>query len=182
MPNKRNPDVAELTRGRGAHLIGSLMDGLALVRTVPTSYGSDLHEMKKVLMYSLDETTACLAVWPPFISALCFDGERAQALCQQGHILATEIADALVENGAAFRDAYRAVAMLVQEAETQKIQVHELPLETVNQVLRAHNLPSRNDFRFDLKTAVERRNQPGGTAKKQVKSAIKALRRYFAQA
>lgn len=177
MPNKRNPDVAELTRGRGAHLIGALMDGLALVRTVPTSYGSDLHEMKKVLMHSLDETSACLAVWPPFVSALTFDNGRAQALCQQGHILATEIADALVEQGAAFRDAYRAVAMLVQEAEAQKLQVHELPLETVNRVLRGQNLPSRNAFRFDTKTAVERRNQPGGTAKRQVMAALKALRR-----
>lgn len=182
MPNKRNPDVAELTRGRGAHLIGALMDGLALVRTVPTSYGSDLHEMKKVLMQSLDETAACLAVWPPFINALTFDADRAQTLCQQGHILATEIADAIVENGAAFRDAYRVVAMLVQEAETQKIQVHELPLETVNRVLRAQNLPSRNDFRFDIKTAVERRNQPGGTAKNQVKAAIAALRRALTRA
>ncbi len=53
MPNKRNPDVAELTRGRGAHLLGALMDGLALVRTVPTSYGSDLHQMKKVMAQAL---------------------------------------------------------------------------------------------------------------------------------
>lgn len=181
MPNKRNPDVAELTRGRGAHLIGALTDGLALVRTVPTSYGSDLHEMKKVLMYSLDETMACLAVWPPFVQALCFDSERAAALCQQGHILATEIADALVAHGAAFRDAYRAVAMLVETAEAQQLQVHELPLEIANQILRAQNLTGRNDFAFDVQRAVERRNQPGGTAKKQVKAAIVALRRAMAR-
>lgn len=177
MPNKRNPDVAELTRGRGAHMIGALTDSLALVRTVPTSYGSDLHEMKKVLMYSVDEAEACLTIWPHFIAALNFDHQRADDLCQQGHILATEIADALVENGAAFRDAYKAVAGLVQEAEAQKLQVHELSLEQVNKALRAQNLPSRNDYKFDRVTAVERRNQKGGTAKKQVKTAIAAHRR-----
>lgn len=176
MPNKRNPDVAELTRGRGAHIIGALVDGLTLVRTVPTSYGSDLHEMKKALMAALDEANACLNVWPPFITALQFDPARASQLCQQGHILATEIADALVGDGAAFRDAYKAVATLVQQAETQGLQVHELPLNQVNQTLRTQGLPLRKDFRFTVQEAVERRAQSGGTAKKQVKNALAAMR------
>ncbi len=177
MPNKRNPDVAELTRGRGAHLIGALMDGLSLVRTVPTSYGSDLHEMKKVLMAALDEANACLDVWPPFIAALQFDPARASQLCQQGHILATEIADALVSDGAAFRDAYKAVAALVQQAEAAGVQVHELPLAHVNQVLRECNLAACKDYSFSCLKAVERRNQPGGTAQKQIKLALTNLRR-----
>jgi len=181
MPNKRNPDVAELTRGRGAHLIGALTDGLALVRTVPTSYGSDLHEMKKVLMHSCDEAEACLTIWPHFIAALNFDTKRASTLCQQGHILATEIADALVTEGAAFRDAYKAVAALVQEAEAQGLQVHTLPLEQVQKALRAQNLPVPRNFAFTPQQAVERRNQPGGTAKKQVKAAISNLRRFAAK-
>ncbi len=177
MPNKRNPDVAELTRGRGAHLIGALMDGLSLVRTVPTSYGSDLHEMKKVLMSALDEANACLTVWPPFIAALQFDSARADQLCRQGHILATEIADALVSDGAAFRDAYQAVAALVQQAETAGVQVHELPLARVNEVLRERKLAVRKDYSFSYLQAVERRSQAGGTAQKQIKIALKALRR-----
>lgn len=177
MPNKRNPDVAELTRGRGAHLIGALTDGLTLLRTVPTSYGSDLHEMKKTVMQSFDEAEACLTIWPPFITALGFDAKRAAELCAQGHILATEIADALVTDGATFRDAYKAVAALVQEAEARKIQVHEVPLAQVNTVLKSHGLASRKEFSFTHHAAVERRTQPGGTAKKQVKTAIAALRR-----
>ncbi|MGB4100519.1 MAG: argininosuccinate lyase [Alphaproteobacteria bacterium] len=176
MPNKRNPDVPELTRGRGAHVLGALTDGFALVRTVPTSYGSDLHELKKTLMNATDEIQACLNIWPHFIGAAEFDGRRANALCQLGHILATEIADALVHDGAAFRDAYKAVAALVEQAESAGMQVHHLPLAQVNAVLQSHNISTRKDYRFDPLTAVERRNQPGGTARKQVLAALKALR------
>jgi argininosuccinate lyase len=177
MPNKRNPDVAELTRGRGAHLIGALTDGLALLRTVPTSYGSDLHEMKKTLMQSCDEAEACLTVWPSFIAAMGFDAVRAEQLCGQGHILATEIADALVADGAAFRDAYKAVAALVQLADTHGQQVHELALTAVNAVLQTHALPPRTEFCFTYHAAVERRTNHGGTARKMVKAAIASLRR-----
>ena len=177
MPNKRNPDVPELTRGRGAHVLGALTDGFALVRTVPTSYGSDLHELKKTVMGAADEIHACLAIWPHFIAAAAFDAGRAAELCQQGHILATEIADTLVTNGAAFRDAYKAVAALVEQAENMGVQVHQLPLAQVNATLKAQQLPACHDYHFDPKTAVERRNQPGGTEKRQVLAAITALRR-----
>lgn len=177
MPNKRNPDVPELTRGRGAHALGALTDGFALVRTVPTSYGSDLHELKKAVMNAADEMQACLTIWPHFITAANFDAKRAAELCQQGHILATEIADALVTDGAAFRDAYKAVAGLVEQAENLGVQVHELPLATVNATLGVHNLTPRQDYKFNPKTAVERRQQPGGTAKKRVIPAIKLAQR-----
>ncbi len=177
MPNKRNPDVPELTRGRGAHVLGALTDGFALVRTVPTSYGSDLHELKKTLMQAADEIHACLEIWPHFIGAAEFDAIRADELCQQGHILATEIADALVDDGAAFRDAYKAVAALVERAESTGVQVHQLPLAQVNAVLQSHKLSARRDYRFDPQSAVERRNQPGGTARKQVLAALAILRR-----
>lgn len=175
MPNKRNPDVPELTRGRGAHALGALTDGLALLRTVPTSYGSDLHELKKTVMNAGDEIHACLDIWPHFIAAAQFDATRAAELCRTGHILATEIADALAADGVAFRDAYKAVAALVEQAETAGVQVHELPLATVNAALQELNLPERATYRFDVRSAVERRTQPGGTAKKRVQAAINKL-------
>lgn len=177
MPNKRNPDVPELTRGRSAHLLGAMTDGVALMRTVPTSYGSDLHELKKVLIGAGLEALACLDIWPHFIGAMQFDGARAAALCRQGHILATEIADALVADGVSFRDAYKAVAGLVEQASLTGKQVHELALAEVNAALKKHKIPPRRNFMFDAAAAVERRNLPGGTAKKRLRAAIAALRR-----
>ena len=174
MPNKRNPDVPELTRGRGAHLLGAMTAGYALLRTVPTSYGSDLHELKKTLMQATDEADACLAIWPEFIAAAQFDAGRAAALCQQGHILATEVADALVAEGVPFRDAYQVVAGLVERAEKIGVQVHDLGLAEVNAVLAQFHLKARTAYSFSHKAAVERRAYAGGSAKKQVLKALKA--------
>lgn len=147
MPNKRNPDVPELTRGKAAHIIAAQNNGYMLMRTVPTSYGSDLHELKQVYMRALDEVMACFNVWPGFIAELSVSTTRAAELCMQGHILATEIANHMVETGTPFREAYKKVADLVKEADAQGKQVHEL----------------YTDANFTPLSAVQARKNVGGT-------------------
>ena len=175
MPNKRNPDVPELTRGKAAHILAAQADGHMLLRTVATSYGSDLHELKQVFLRAADEAKACLKVWPPFIGESVFSGEAADRLLHQGHVLATEIADALTSTGAPFRDAYKAVKTLVELAEAEGCQVHQLELDDVNRALDALGIQPFAGYVFTPERAVERRNGPGGTARARVEEALEAL-------
>ena len=175
MPNKRNPDVPELTRGKAAHILGAQTDGHVLVRTVATSYGSDLHELKQVFIRAADEAEACLKIWPHFIAEAVFPDEAAKRLLNQGHVLATEIADALTADGAPFRDAYKAVKTLVELAEAEDCQVHELDLDDVNRALDSLKLQPFAGYVFTPEKAVERRDCPGGTARARVEEALAAL-------
>lgn len=162
MPNKRNPDVPELSRAKCARIISLANEGANLVKCVNTSYGSDLHELKTTLITSYSELNACLTVWPHFLKEMTFDSERAKALLNTGHILATEMANAAVENGTPFRDAYKTMAELVEKADQKNKQVHEI---------------SKDHFEFEQ--AVEARAFPGGTAFDQITKQIQNLKSQF---
>jgi len=162
MPNKRNPDVAELARAKSAHVIGALATGLTMVKALPTSYASDLHEIKKVFMGALDELNASLEAFAPFTEGLVVNTERATALLNQGHILATEIADDLALNqGVPFREAYQKVAALVEMAESKKVQIHQL-----NEALTTN---------LSFEAAVEKRSNSGGTSRSEIQKQIYGL-------
>ena len=167
MPNKRNPDVPELIRAKAAHILGAANEGAALVKGVPTSYASDLHELKSVFMRALDETNACLKVFPPFIRGLNVNKARADEIIKRGHILATEIADALVAKGSTFRDAYKKIAGLVEKAEAEGRQVHEIVEKEV---------PELKGIDFSYEKAVEARQNAGGTSRARVLEQITQLR------
>lgn len=177
MPNKRNPDVPELTRAHSAHMIGAQADGYMLMRTVPTSYGSDLHELKGVVMRSLDCATKCLSVWPGFVTEMQVNPQRAEDILHQGHILATELADALAAEGVPFRDAYKIVAAWVKDADAQGVQVHQLPLEAMNKAITELGHKPMQGFETSFEKAVERRSQTGGTARARVLEQLAALKR-----
>lgn len=175
MPNKRNPDVQELTRGKVSHLIGAHTDAISLVKTVPTSYGSDLHETKQVFMRGFDELNAIIKAWTGFLEEISINEHRAAELCNKGHILATEIADFLVDNNIAFRDAYKIVAQLVGKAQEQNIQVHELDINFVNSVITAEGYTEISEYNFTVEKAISRRQNAGGTSLEQIEKQIAAL-------
>jgi len=175
MPNKRNPDVQELTRGKASHVIGAYTDAISLVKTVPTSYGSDLHETKQVFMRGFDELNAVIKAWTGFLEEISINEDRATELCNKGHILATEVADFLVDNGIAFRDAYKIVAELVAKAQEQKIQVHELDLDFVNSTITEKGYKALTEYNFSVEKAVARRQNSGGTSLEQIEKQIDAL-------
>jgi argininosuccinate lyase len=174
MPNKRNPDVPELVRGKSAHLIACATNAHALLKALPTSYGSDLHELKSVLLRALDQAQMCLNAFPPFIRGLEIDSKRAQELLQKGHILATEIADELSREGLAFREAYKQVASLVGKAEERGCQVHELKAADFKAISPGLSESFMSGLTFE--SAVERRQQSGGTSQKAFLAGITALK------
>jgi argininosuccinate lyase len=174
MPNKRNPDVPELVRGKSAHLIAAAAEAHILLKGVGTSYGSDLHEIKQIYLRALDETRACLAVLPPFVREMGLDESVARSLCGRGHILATEIADELAARGVPFRDAYAQVAALVEAADQLGVQIEFLPVKAVAAVAPA--LDPAWLATLTVEMAVERRANFGGTALAAARQGVEALR------
>ncbi|MFH1829853.1 MAG: argininosuccinate lyase [Pseudomonadota bacterium] len=179
MPNKRNPDVAEITRAKASRIIAAASEAHFLVKSVPTSYGSDLHELKKTFVGAKTELTSCLEIMVPFIEGIKLNETRAQELLSTGHILATEIADHLTSQGMAFRDAYKKVAQMVEIAESKGVQVHTLDSETIKSILPEIDVGFMRSL--SAESAVEKRNNPGGTSIAQVKQGVQTLRKTLSE-
>ncbi len=159
MPNKRNPDVLELIRAKTARILAAANEGTQIVKCVIPSYGSDLHELKRTFQRAHVELCACLEILEPFLLGLAVSPERAQALLETGHILATDMANQLVQDGMPFRDAYQKMAELVAAADAKGKPVHKLAASV------------------DFHDAVEKRAAPGGSAKSQILVQMESLKR-----
>jgi argininosuccinate lyase len=174
MPNKRNPDVVELARARCTRITSMANEAHGIVMSLPTGYGSDLHELKKSFIMSSDETSATISVLTPFVQGLEVDAERAEYLLGRGHILATEVACALTSQGMSFRDAYRKTAALVEMAESKNVQIHELSQDDFKSILPENDLAFVAELSF--KSAVEGCRMTGGTASERVRMNLGRIR------
>ncbi len=174
MPNKRNPDVPEIVRAKSARLISLAAEAHNILKSVPTSYASDLHELKRTYMLAWKELNASLLILVPFVEGLAIDAARAGELLGTGHILATEIADGLASRGLAFRDAYRKAKGMVELAQVRGKQVHELTRDELGTVLDAGEISLIDSLSFE--SAVEKRSRPGGTSPGRVAEGIALLR------
>ena len=173
MPNKRNPDVAELTRAKAALWIGDAHGVLTLVKGLATCYASDLHESKLPYLRVVNDLKLTLNVFGNFLAELTVNKQRASELLNQGHILATELANHLTDLGVPFREAYGIVAGLVELAESKKIQVHQLTIGDVSALTNKIEASFLNELTFE--SSVENRRYPGGTARAQVVAQIQKL-------
>ncbi len=175
MPNKRNPDVAELAKGKASLWIGDATGILTLLKGLATSYGSDLHESKIAYLRVVNDVKLTATIFSYLVEGLCPQEKKAKELLNHGHLLATEIADYLAQNGVAFREAYGIVAELVKYAEDNETQVHELP-HAVTQ--KFHPLIDQIFLdTLNFENAVEKRNFVGGTSIEQIKNQITILER-----
>lgn len=171
MPQKKNPDVAELVRGKAARLIGHVTALYALEKSLCFGYGRDLQEDKEPIFHAARDAVQSLRPLAGAIATCTFRRDRLEGALDGGHVCATDLADYLVLEGVPFREAHHIVGSLVREAETRGVQLGELGQE----VLSAHHA-SLADARvrdaLDPKSAVERRKLIGGPAKERVKLAI----------
>ena len=169
MPQKRNPDVAELTRGKSARLTGNLMALLTLVKGLPTGYNRDLQEDKHALFDSVDTLLMTVPAMAGGIASARFQPKRIRAVLDT-QLLATDLADELVRKGVPFRRSHEAVGRMVRAAEKAGVPLAELPVAT----LLAIGPELGRDVKkvFDWKRSVESRSTPGGTAKSAVKAQI----------
>jgi argininosuccinate lyase len=179
MPQKKNPDVPELVRGKTGRVVGALMALLMLMKAQPLAYNKDNQEDKEPLFDTVDTLDETLAIVCDLIaSGITVDAERMRAAARQGHATATDLADYLVNKGMPFRDAHEAVARAVREAERRGVDLAELALPD----LKAFAGAVEQDV-YDVLTlegSVASRDVPGGTAPARVRAAIVQARKAIA--
>ncbi len=175
MPQKRNPDVPELVRGKTGRVFGSLVALLTLMKGQPLAYNKDNQEDKEPLFDAVDTLKDCIGIFTGLIQGLAPVPRAMRAALAEGHATATDLADYLVRKGLAFRDAHEAVARAVREAERRGIDLARLPLAT----LKRYSPHIGADVRRVLapEGSVATRDHVGGTAPAQVRRAAARARK-----
>ncbi|MDH5493225.1 MAG: argininosuccinate lyase [Myxococcales bacterium] len=174
MPQKKNPDMAELIRGKTGRVVGDLVNLLVMLKGLPLAYNRDMQEDKAPTFDAFDTVRESLAVITPAIGEATFRGDRMRAALRDGFLDATELADWLAARGLPFRQAHHVVGRLVAKAVSEDRLLSELSLEE----LRAED-PSFDASVYaslDMEAAVERRNGLGGPASQEITRAIAELR------
>lgn len=174
MPQKKNPDVPELMRGKTGRVYGNLMALLTLVKGLPLTYNRDLQEDKEPVFDTADTVRQTLAVLNKMLPELRFREDRMHAGAAQGYALATEVADYLVRKGVPFRKAHHVVGQLVQYCEKAGKEFTDC---TVEELKKFHKALDADLFpALTLQSAVDRRTSTGGTSSQRVREAIGAVR------
>jgi argininosuccinate lyase len=174
MPQKVNPDVLELIRGKTARVIGNLTRLLVLVKGLPMAYNRDLQEDKEPVFDSAAQLELLLPAMAGLVGTLTFDVERMAELAPAGYTLATDIAEWLVREGVPFRDAHEAAGAAVQVAEKFGVGLEELSDEQLAAVSSA--LTPRVREVLTIEGSVSSRNARGGTAPSQVALQLDSVR------
>jgi|UniRef100_UPI004049C9F6 argininosuccinate lyase len=167
MPQKKNPDSCELLRGKSARLQGNLHTLLTLTKGLPMTYNRDLQEDKLPVFDSYDQTALCVDVLAGTIGGLTVKVDACAAAVADPALLATDLADYLVERGVPFRKAHHAVGAIVQLAEKNSVQIDQLPTEEVVKINPAFG-PDWIEV-FDLKRAMAKRRGTGMPGPKQLR-------------
>ena len=170
MPQKKNPDVPELVRGKTAIILGNLMTLLTLMKSLPLSYNRDMQEDKMPLFQTVDTIKECVAIFTRMLPALDFNETRMESAAGEGFLNATDLADYLVGQGIPFRDAHGIVGRAVRYAIEQGKELDGLTLTE----LRQFSMHIQEDVfhRLSLREVIDRRQSYGGTARVNVKAAI----------
>jgi len=178
MPQKKNPDVPELVRGKTGRVYGQLMAMLALMKALPLSYNRDLQEDKEALFDTVDTLSACLDVMMQMLPGVIVHASRMEQAAASGYLNATDLADYLVRQGMPFREAHHCVGQAVRHALSQGKELHELSLaelQSFTQLIKDDVFSC-----LDARETINRRAGPGGTAKSEVLRAILAAEKRLA--
>jgi argininosuccinate lyase len=171
MPQKKNPDSCELLRGKSARLQGNLHTLLTLAKGLPLTYNRDLQEDKPPVFDSFDQTALCADVLAGTLGGMTVIRERCAAAVSDPALLATDLADYLVLQGVAFRDAHHAVGAVVRLAEQKGVALNQLSHADVQQVHAAFDADWSEVF--DLQRALAKRVGTGMPGPKQVAKQFK---------
>jgi argininosuccinate lyase len=175
MPQKRNPDMAELLRGKTGRVFGDLTALLTLLKGTPLAYNRDFQEDKPPVFDAVETVEACLDVTVPMVGTLTVEGDKTREACRLGFLLATDVADGLARRGMPFREAHGAVAKAVRYAMERKISLEEVPLTVWRDLA-----PLSGDWisqALSVDNAVSARRSFGGTAPREVRRQAAALRK-----
>lgn len=179
MPQKRNPDAAELVRGKTGGIIGSLVALLTTVKALPLAYNKDMQEDKRPFFFAGDELALCLKAMTGMIADMTAQTTAMRAACSKGFLNATDLADWLVQHaGVAFRDAHHLTGQLVKLAESKSCGLEDLSLVEMQAV---HAGITQEIFAaIAIDACVARRTSFGGTAPVRVREAVAAAKKAWA--
>ncbi|MGA0092370.1 MAG: argininosuccinate lyase [Candidatus Nanopelagicales bacterium] len=178
MPQKKNPDVAELIRGKSGRLIGGLTGLLATLKGMPFAYNRDLQEDKEPVFDAVDQLLLVLPAVTGMVATLRFDTIRMSTSAPEGFALATDIAEWLVKRGVPFRDAHEIAGACVREAESRGVELWDLDDEVLAEI-SAELTPEVRDV-LSLEGSVSSRASFGGTAPARVREQIADVRNVVA--
>jgi argininosuccinate lyase len=179
MPQKKNPDFAELIRGKAGRAAGNLVTLITVLKGLPYAYNKDLQEDKEALFDSIDTLLSCLRMFRGMIGSAAFNTERMKAACTGGFLEATDAAEYLVRKGMPFRKAHETAALIVRDCiDAGRRSIAEQSLEE----LRERSALFEKDIFEVLKplSCVKARSLPGGPAPKEVRRQIRELRKLLA--
>ena len=170
MPQKKNPDLPELVRGKTGRVYGHLMALLTTMKSLPLTYNKDLQEDKEALFDTVDTVEQCLLVLSRLLNEVSFNGEKMRKATEEGYLVATDLADYLVGKGVTFRKAHETVGKMVLFAMDQKKELSQLSLEEMKKFERKIE-KDVYDW-LEPTSCIRRRNLPGGTGPKAVKRSL----------
>ena len=174
MPQKKNPDMAELCRGKTGRVYGDLMALLTTLKGLPLAYNKDMQEDKEAVFDACDTVKMCLQVFTGMVATMKAKADNMKRAAQKGFINATDLADYLVKKGTPFRSAYKISGQLVALCISQNTVLEDLPLETYKQYSELFEEDLYHDI--DLGVCVEKRLSEGGTSTASVKKQIEFVK------
>ena len=174
MPQKKNPDMAELVRGKTARVYGDLMATLTMLKGLPLAYNKDMQEDKESIFDACETVKMCLKVFAPMIETMKVKAENMKKAASEGFINATDLADYLVKKGLPFRSAYKISGSIVAYCIENKLILETLPLEKYKEYSDLFENDVYDDI--DLSTCVNKRVSVGGTSVESVEMQIKYVK------
>ena len=177
MPQKKNPDIAELVRGKTGRVYGALTSILTTMKGIPLAYNKDMQEDKELTFDAIDTVKGCLALFTGMISTMQFNKQNMEASAKNGFTNATDAADYLVNHGVPFRDAHGIVGRLVLACIDKGISLDELPLEEY----KAISPVFENDIyeAISMRTCVEKRMTIGAPGPDVMEKVIAENKKYL---
>ena len=177
MPQKKNPDIAELVRGKTGRVYGNLISLLTTMKGLPLAYNKDMQEDKERLFDSIDTLQMCLPIFTKMLATMKVCKTNMYKAASGGFTNATDAADYLVKKGLAFRDAHEVIGKLVLHCVTENTNLEDLPLETYRSI---HPIFEDDIYEaISLKTCVNERKVKGGPSEEAVKAHIKSSMSYL---
>jgi argininosuccinate lyase len=180
MPQKKNPDVAELARGKAGRLVGDLAGLLTTLKGLPLAYNRDLQEDKEPVFDGIDTLEVLLPAFAGMVATMRFNAERLEALAPQGFSLATDIAEWLVRQGVPFRNAHEVAGACVRECESRGIELWDLSDNDLS-AISAHLTPDVRAV-LSVRGSLESRDAKGGTAPARVREQLELVRQHVVEA
>ena len=177
MPQKKNPDIAELVRGKTGRVYGDLIAMLTVLKGIPLAYNKDMQEDKESIFDAIDTVKQCLTVFPPMIATMKALPDNMLRAAQSGFINATDLADYLAKKGIPFRVAYKTVGKIVAYCIANNVVLEELPLETYQSFEPGFDKDVYQAI--DLRNCVETRISAGGTNLASIEAQIHYIKNFI---